>query len=187
MSAQNTPRIVIRDAVEADVIDCMALEAHYSTQQVWQMQIYQDERQGWDVSFKVERLPRLQDVKLYTAKHRLEAALPESHCFLVAQRRDTPEILGFLAMSVDVLHGYALIHDLVVGEAYRRMQIGTRLFATAHVWAKEHKITRITAETQTKNMPSILFWQKLGFQFCGFNDRHLYNQDIAVFFSITLR
>jgi hypothetical protein len=39
---------------------------------------------------------------------------------------------------------------------------------------------------QTKNYPAISFCQKHGMTFCGFNDRHFANQDIALFFALAL-
>jgi hypothetical protein len=38
-------------------------------------------------------------------------------------------------------------------------------------------------EMQSKNYPAIQLAQKLGFDFCGYNDNYFDNQDIAILFS----
>lgn len=80
-----------------------------------------------------------------------------------------------------------MIHQIVVSSAYRRRGIASRLVNVARQWAKEHQLNRLMIETQTKNFPLINFCQNNGFAFCGFNDRYFPNQDIAVFFSTSLR
>jgi ribosomal protein S18 acetylase RimI-like enzyme len=42
-------------------------------------------------------------------------------------------------------------------------------------------------EMQPKNYPAIQLAQKLGFDFCGYNDRYYANRDIALFFAKGLR
>jgi ribosomal protein S18 acetylase RimI-like enzyme len=57
----------------------------------------------------------------------------------------------------------------------------------ASQWARKQGALTILAETTTKNYPALCFYQKLGFQFCGFNDHYYANQDIALFFALGLR
>jgi ribosomal protein S18 acetylase RimI-like enzyme len=115
-------------------------------------------------------------------------ALPNDQCFLVAQSAgDDNEILGYLAMHIDTTNQIAQLQDLIVSRPYRRNKIGTRLFSVARKWARDHDLLRLTAEVQTRNYPAILFCQQIGLTFCGYNDHYFPNQDIAVFFSGTLR
>jgi GNAT superfamily N-acetyltransferase len=86
-----------------------------------------------------------------------------------------------------LLKKLGLIHDLLVTRAARRKQIGLRLIGAARTWAKEHNLYRLMLETQTKNIPSVEFCQAAGFVFSGFNDRYFPNQDVALFFSLSLR
>jgi GNAT superfamily N-acetyltransferase len=79
------------------------------------------------------------------------------------------------------------LQDLLVSQAYRRRKIGSRLLNVARNWARQHQLIRLTAELQTMNYPGILFCQRAGLSFCGFNDHYFPNQDIAVFFSESLR
>jgi GNAT superfamily N-acetyltransferase len=90
-------------------------------------------------------------------------------------------------MRSDPIYKIAHIHDLVVSQPYRRKRIGSRLLNVARQWARDHHLVQIMAEMQTKNYPGILFCQQAGLEFCGFNDHYFPNQDIAVFFSQTLR
>ena len=61
------------------------------------------------------------------------------------------------------------------------------LLRHARQWAREQGLDMVMAEATTKNYPALCFYQKLGFQFCGFNDHYYPNQDIALFFVQMLR
>ncbi len=177
--------LLIRDATLADLSACAALDHTYETQQVWQMHIQQDD--GWQVRFRTERLPRTLESTVVSNRERLRDALPADQCCLVAVRRDTDAVLAYLVMRRDPTYALGHVHDLVVTRPHRRQQIGGRLLKVALQWAKEHDLTRVLLETQTRNFPAIAFCQAAGFTFCGFNDQYYPNRDIAVFFSLTLR
>lgn len=177
--------LLIRDAVTDDVAACTALDHSYETQHVWQMHI--DQEDGWHVRFRTERLPRTLETAVLSNPTRLRAALPADQCFLVAARRDTESVVAYLSMRNDPTYAIGHVHDLVVTREQRHQTIGTRLLKVAMQWAKEHDLTRLILETQTKNYPAINFCQAAGFSFCGFNDQYYPNRDIAVFFSLTLR
>lgn len=183
----SSPGFIIRDALETDVQHCLAVEAHYETEYVWQVNIQQDAALR-SATFKTERLPRTMRVQYPVNEHRLQVALADQQCFLVAAARDEPDLLfGYLAMRADPVHQIGWIHDMVVAEPFRRRRIGTRLIKAARQWSLENDLRQLMIETQTKNYPSILFCQQVGFVFCGFNDRYFTNQDIAVFFAQSLR
>lgn len=179
-------RYVIRDGMQADVPGCLALDADYETDQVWQMGFSpgQEER---GVSFRVERLPRAMTVMYPVSERRLQLALPAEQGFLVAADKDENEVFGYLALHTDPVHRRALVQDLVVGRPYRRSGIGSRLLAVARRWATEHDLDQLTVETQTKNVPAITFFQEQGLVFCGYDDQYFRNGDIAVFFGRRLR
>lgn len=178
--------VLIRDGLQPDIAACVALDHKFETDYVWQMTVHQDVRH-WQITFRTERLPRTLELAHPADGDRLKLALPDDQCFLVAVRRETDEIVGYLTMRSDIVRKIALVQDIVVARPLRRQQIGTRLVSVAHQWAKEHKLTQFTIETHTKNYPGIQFCQDLGFAFCGFNDRYLPDQDIAVFFSQPIR
>jgi GNAT superfamily N-acetyltransferase len=177
---------VIRDGLDTDIEPCLKLDHFYQTDYVWQMNIQQETGQ-WQITFKTERLPRTLESAYPADERRLRLALPSEHCFLVAVRKNARDLLGYLTMRSDPVHRIALIQDLVVSQPYRRSRIGSRLLNVARQWAREHDLTQLTVEIQTKNHPGISFCQNAGFVFCGFNDRYFPHQDIAVFFSQSVR
>ncbi len=176
---------LIRDGLETDIPSALALDHSYETDSVWQMTIRQEE--GWLISFRRERLPRQIEVTHEADEKRLRSMLPGNQCFLVATRRNDASLIGYLTMRRDYINQIGLISDLVVARPYRRTGIAARLVTIAGVWAKEHDLTRLIIETQTKNYPSIQFCQQVGFAFCGYNDQQFRNRDIAVYFSQSLR
>lgn len=177
---------LIRDGMESDIGGCLALDHSYETDYVWQMNI-REEASQWEVQFKTDRLPRTMQVIYPIDERRLRLSLPPDQCFLVAVGRDQPEALGYLTMRNDPVYKVARMTDLVVSRPYRSHRIATRLLNVARQWAREHDLAQMTMEIQTKNYPGIMFCQQRGFVFCGFNDRLFPNQDIAVFFSQSLR
>lgn len=177
---------LIRDGLESDIGGCLAIDHTYETEHVWQMNS-REETDEREVRFKTDRLPRTMQATYPFAEHHLRLALPADQCFLVAVERDQPEVIGYLAMRNDPLYHVARVTDLVVSRPYRKHRIATRLLNIARQWAREHQLIQMMMEIQTKNYPGIMFCQQRGFTFCGFNDRLFPDQDIAVFFSQSLR
>ncbi len=176
---------LIRDGSEHDIPDCLALDHSYTTDIVWQMSV--SDAAGWDISFKPQRLPRTLETHFVPDEARLQAALPPDQCFLVAIAKPEPILLGYLTLRANLPHRIALVQDIVVSRPYRRAKIGTRLLSAARQWAKEHQLNTLCAENQTKNYPATQFLQSAGLHFCGYNDHYFPDQDIAVFFSQSLR
>lgn len=176
----------IRDGLETDIAACLNLDTNYETEYVWQMSIQRGTNQH-GVIFKQERLPRPIEVEYTMTAARLHSVLPPEQCFLVAVGKAEGEVIGYLTMRPDPNYRIAWIQDMVVDRPFRRQRIATRLFNIAMRWALEHNLTTLTVETQTKNYPALMFCQKIGLAFCGYNDHYFPNQDIAVFFSRTLR
>lgn len=177
---------LIRDAVTADIEVCLALDHSYETDYVWQMSL-SSETDNWQVFFRKERLPRSNKIVYPVDEARLSLALPSEMCFLVAVGKDEPTMLGYLTMSLQVMHKIALIQDIVVSRQFRRCGVAIRLLTVARRWAEEHGAQQLLVETQTKNYPAIEFLQSQGLSFCGFNDQYFRNHDIAVFFGQSLR
>ena len=104
---------------------------------------------------------------------------------LVAE--DEGYIVGFLHLAVEDEEGTGWTRNLVVTPRLRRRGIGTALMQAAADWLRRRNVNRVLLEMTTKNYPAIRFAQKLGFSFCGYNDRYYTNQDIAIFFAKVLR
>jgi GNAT superfamily N-acetyltransferase len=177
---------LIRDGLEKDIDSCLKIDHLYQTDYVWQMSIIQ-ETGAWQVTFKTERLPRTLEVTYPANESSLRLALPADQCFLVAVSHDEAEVLGYLTMRCDPVYQTALLYSLVVSQPFRRCGIGKRLLNVGRQWAREHDLVRLTVEVQTRNYPGIAFCQSRGFAFCGYSDQHLPDQDIALFFSQSIR
>ena len=174
-------RFIVRQATgEADLQACLALEHDYATDHVWQMNIEEngDALGGIGVRFRLVRLPRVVQVAYPRTREALARGWQKRDCFLVAEAEGV--LLGYVYMRVDEARGW--VRDLVVGAPFRRRRIGSALLEQAIRWALLHRVAHITLEMQTKNYPAIQFAQGHGFAFCGFDDRHYDNGDIAVFF-----
>ncbi len=147
-----------------------------------------DERPGqWQTRFNEQHLPRTLDTMSTPDEGRLRFVLPSQQCFLVAVAKEGNEILGYLTMRNDPIYQTGWIQDIAVSLPYRRQRIGMRLVNIARQWAQEHNLTQLTAESNTQNYPGNVFLQQLGFKFCGYSDQYFPNQDIAIFFSQSLR
>jgi ribosomal protein S18 acetylase RimI-like enzyme len=81
----------------------------------------------------------------------------------------------------------AWVTDLVVMRRVRRQGIGSGLVLAGMEWAKQRGLDRIVLEMQPKNYPAICLAYKLGFAFCGYNDRYYVTRDIALFFAKSVR
>lgn len=179
-------RCIVRDGIEADTDACLALDHRFETEYVLQIHIHQEEARGWEIAISRERLPRMLELSFASDRARLLSVM-RSGCFLIAQEHATGALCGYLGMTNDSHRRIGLIHDVVVGRRYRRQQVATRLVNAARIWAREHGLTRLMLETNTKNLPAVALAQQCGLVFCGFNDRYFANQDVAVFFSQMLR
>ncbi len=178
--------LLFRDGLKSDLPACLELDHSYETEYVWQMRLHSEGDQQ-QIAFQRERLPRMLAAIWPINEQRLQLALAPEQCFLIVEDRDNHEILGYLTMRPDPVYRVARLQDVVVDRDLRRQKIGTRLLNVARKWASQQQLNLITAELQTQNYPGILFCQASGLTFCGFNDHYFPNQDIAVFFTETLR
>jgi len=179
---------VIRPAGLDDLNLCLALDPSYSTESVWQMDLHSEDGQR-AMTFRTVRLPRSMHVAYPRDRDQLVASWKRCDGFLVALQPETltEGIIGYVALTTHAAEGATWVSDLVVEREHRRRGVGTALLNAAVAWAKSRGLRQALVEVQTKNHPAICFCEKLGFAFCGFNDRYYANQDIAVFFARSLR
>ena len=97
------------------------------------------------------------------------------------------QLKGYLNLVVAAVPDVGWVADLGVDRRYRRNGVGTVLLASAAHWARENHLTRLILETASKNYPAICFALKNGLVFCGYNDRYYPQQDVALFFGMTLK
>lgn len=174
------PEVQIRPTVSTDLNALMALDHSCQSEYVWQMDVSREGNQV-TASFREIRLPRAVPV----AYPRPVAALPDLWArrvgFLTALVQDS--IVGYVRMNDLIIPHTVWIADLVVSPRYRRQGIATALILAVQKWAAGRHGSRLLLEMTTKNVPAIRLAQKLGFEFCGYNDAYYESQDIAVFFA----
>ena len=172
--------IQVRPAVNGDLNACILLDGSYQTDHVWQMDRREDDP-ALSVSVRTVALPRVITVaypEMDTAL--LAQRLQQGDCLLIAELEG--KFIGFLDMSPLYEQSLGWIRHLVVGRTYRRHGVGSALLHQAAHWAAEHGLDRMLFVIQSKNYPAMQFCQKHGFEFCGFNELHFSNRDIALFF-----
>lgn len=178
------PEIGIRTFRLEDREALRNFEQEYQTDHVWQME-RSFEPGDFSLRFRETRLPRV--IRVETPKVVIwddEKSL-EQLSGLVAILADSP--VGYVLFSVQRDSQAVRVVDLIVRKRHRHQGIGSALVLAAQEWASRNKMKRIILEMQSKNFPAIRFAQKLGFEFCGYNDQYYANQDIALFFARYLR
>jgi ribosomal protein S18 acetylase RimI-like enzyme len=180
-----THDLIIRDGIPSDIDKCLQLNSRFHTEHVLQMTV-QNSTDAKHITLRKQRLPRALNGQHPIDRTRLDAAIHNRHCFIVLEESASHTILGFVSMRIESAYRLAYLQDLVIDSAYRHQGLGRRLINVARLWANEHNLNRIILEVSTVNFPAINFAESQGFVYCGFNDQYLPNQDIALFYSLTL-
>jgi ribosomal protein S18 acetylase RimI-like enzyme len=178
------PQIEIRPAVSADVPLLVEFDHGYKSSYVWQMDLRTDEGQ-LEVQFREIRLPRPVRVEYPRTFRSLLEDLNRRSVVLVGTLNGEP--VGYVSISENISPTTAWVTDLVVKPEMRRQGIATALMLAGQDWSRQRNNRRIILEMQSKNIPAIHLAQKLGYEFCGYNDHYFTNQDIALFFAQFLR
>jgi GNAT superfamily N-acetyltransferase len=177
------PEIEIRPAVQADIPQLAAIDHGYSSDYVWQMEIQAEEGQI-GVSFRQIHLPRSVRVDYPRLPASLLKDWTERSGILVALLENHP--IGYISLRLNISPATTWVSDLAVIRRLRRQGVGSALLLAAQEWSRQHGTYRIIVEMQPKNYPAICMAQKLGLDFCGYNDRFFANHDIALFFGKSL-
>jgi len=172
-------KMIVRLATLADMNACLSLDHDCVTDHVWQMKVHEAESQV-SVTFYTVRLPRRMQAAYPRNLEQLAEDWQRGEGFLVAEVDG--EVRGYVDLLADPWHQIGWVTNLAVDRGYRRRGIGTALMHHARQWARKQGLQALLVEATTKNYPALCFYQKLGFQFCGFNDHYYPNQDIALFF-----
>ena len=174
----------VRPAISTDIAALVALDHGYSTDHVWQM-AKQQESSEIGVVFREVRLPRPMRVSYPRDPHRLIDDWTYRDGLLVAELDE--DALGYISLVENPAPASGWATDLVVGLRHRRQGVATRLLAAACHWCRERGMSQLFLEMQSKNIPAIRLATKLGSVFSGYSDRYYPNQDIALFFALSLR
>ena len=176
--------MIIRPATLADLNECLELDHGVATDHVWQMKLDETESRV-AVAFDTVRLPRQMRAEYPRDREQLVEHWQLDQGFLAAEIDG--EVRGYLDLIILPWQRTGLIANMAVERDYRRRGVATALMREARQWARKQGLRMIQAEATTKNYPALCFYQKLGFQFCGYNDSYYPNQDIALFFILALR
>jgi ribosomal protein S18 acetylase RimI-like enzyme len=174
----------VRPAVLADVNACLALDHSFITDHVWQMRVHEDDANR-TVTFQTVRLPRHMRAEYPRALEQLLDDWQRGEGFFVAEVDG--QVRGYLDGMIEPWQDRFWVANLAVDLDFRRRGVGSALVHYAREWAKQQSLQSLVVEAATKNYPALRFYDKLGFEFCGFHDHYYLNQDIAVFFVQTLR
>lgn len=174
----------IRHAVSTDIPSLMAMDHSYQTDHVWQMALSPTQTDT-TITFREVRLPRIMQVRYPRDPGRLADEWTNSSQILVAVTEHT--YLGYLIIEAETAPDTGWITDLVTDAPYRREGVATRLVTTARKWCRENGLARLTIEMQSKNYPSLSLARKLGFVLSGYHDKYYPDEEIALFFTMTLR
>jgi ribosomal protein S18 acetylase RimI-like enzyme len=187
---EKMPKIEIRPAVEADIHLLVALDHNYSSDYAWQMEISRSETGLGEASqiqigFREIRLPRSSRVEYPRSSQALTADWKQRDGLLVSLLEGEP--VGYVSLIQGTAPLTAWVTDLVVKRRLRRQGIGSALLLSAQEWGLQRNCRNLVLEMQSKNYPAIKMAEKLGLDFCGYNDRFYANRDIALFFATSLR
>ena len=172
--------ITIRKAVSPDIELFTKFDHTVKTDHVWQMTQNINPEQI-STSFIETKLPR--DLKLSYPRppEKLLKNWKNHSVILTACVEGKP--IAYLSINTINSSEKIWIKDLVVDEPYRRQGIASTLYHAANQWGKSRNFRSAMLEMASKNYPAICLAKKLGFEFTGFNDHYLENNDIAIFFS----
>jgi len=173
----------IRTTVSTDLARLSALDHTIDTDYVWQLDLHRETGQV-EVSLREVRLPRT--VRLDHPRPARE--LPDTWHL----RPMLSAMLGLEAVAyiryTDVFVPHAVwITDVVVARPLRGQGLARKLIGTAEAWGLQRGLRKAIIEVQSKNAPAVRLVQKLGFEFCGYNDQYYDTQDIALFYASSIR
>ena len=178
------PEILIRNAVATDIQPIMAFDHSSTSDYVWQFDLQHGDDQLMAI-FREIRLPRSINVKYPKTLINLPDEWNHQSSMVVAIVDNF--ICGYMRLTDNIVPETSWITDLVVETNFRRKGIGKSLILAAQTWAGERQMKRIMLEMSAKNNPAIRIAQKMGYEFCGYNDNYYATNEVALFFGRELR
>ncbi len=178
------PEIQIRPAEVEDIPTLISIDHDYVSDHAWQMDIVNEEGQV-SINFRQIHLPRSVRVEYPRSPRLLEQDWDQRSGLLVAVLEE--QVIGYICLMQNMAPRTAWVTDLAVLRRARRQGVGSTLVLSGQEWAQQHGDQRMVLEMQPKNHPAICMANKLGFDFCGYNDLYYANRDIGLFFGKSLR
>ena len=174
------PEITIRSAKPEDLKSLSLFEHGYYTDYVWQMSL-DISSEKVQSTFQRVRLPRKVFVSYPRKRETIFQDLDHVEAMLVAVYDDKP--VGYIKLLAHEKSGVARISDLVVASPIRCQGIASGLIVASMDLSTNRGFHTLVMEIQSKNDPAIKMANKMGFNFCGFQDHYFPNQELALFFS----
>ncbi len=178
------PEIEIRPVGAADFPIILNFDRTYETDYVWQMDRRLEDGQV-SINFRTIRLPRPVKVEFPYTTSQLAHEWGRNPSILVAWLGGTQ--VGYVRVKEQLVPSTAWISDMAVIKSARRQGIASGLVLAAQEWAIQRNLRRMMMEMQSKNFPGIRMANRLGFEFCGYQDHYYANRDIGLFFTRFLR
>jgi ribosomal protein S18 acetylase RimI-like enzyme len=178
------PAIEVRPVSLQDLAMLINIDHNSMTTHVWQMDRSMGDAQLL-VNFREIRLPRPVRIEYPHVPDFGKEDWISHGVVLAALIKDVA--VGYIRLEE---HSYAKtmwITDLAVREDLRRKGIASGMVISAQELAVQRGMRRLILEMQSKNYPAIKMAQKLGYEFCGYNDQFYTTQDIAIFFARIIR
>jgi ribosomal protein S18 acetylase RimI-like enzyme len=184
------PEIEIRPPTSLEIPQLIDMDHDYMSDHVWQMEVQHESGQKptesiVEIIFRQQKLPRSVRVAYPRSPAALANDWKERACLLVAVLKN--EVVGYMNVQLTIAPYTGWMTDLVIMRRFRRQGIGSALVLAGQDWSRHKRCLRMVLEMQPKNYPAICLAQKLGYDLCGYNDHYFPNQDIALFFSKSLR
>ena len=184
------PEIEIRPPTSAEIPIMIDIDHDYVSDYVWQMEVHHESGQKpsdlrVEIVFRQLKLPRSVRVAYPRSPDVLATDWKDRSCLLVAILKG--EVVGYTSMMLTIAPHTSWMTDLVIMRKLRRQGIGSALVLAGQDWARHKRCFRMVMEMQPKNFPAICLAEKLGYDLSGYNDHYFPNQDIALFFSKSLR
>jgi len=169
----------IRTTVSTDLARLTLLDHTIDTDYVWQLDLRRETGQV-EVTLREVRLPRT--VRL---EHpRAASELPDTwHLRPMLSAVKGLEAVAYVRFTDEIVPHAVWITDVVVSRPMRGKGLARKLIGAAEAWGLQRGLRRAIMEVQSKNAPAIRMAQKLGFEFCGYNDLYYSTRDVALFFA----
>lgn len=172
----------IRNTVSTDMARLTALDHTIDTDYVWQLDLHRETGQVL-VTLREVRLPRT--VRLEHPRAAKE--LPDTwHTRPMLSAVKGLEAVAYVRFTDQIVPHAVWITDVIVGKPWRGQGLARKLIGAAEAWGLQRGLRRAIIEVQSKNSPAVRMAQKLGFEFCGYNDLYYATRDVALFFARSL-
>ena len=179
------PEIEIRQTEAADILSLIGLDHSSATDVVWQMEFHHDrELSQVDIKFREVKLPRPVRFDYPRPVSMLRDDWQRFSGLLVATIAMKPA--GYASMVLGETTKATWITDLVVDRPLRRQGIGSALLLSCMEYAINNDSRALVLEMQPRNGPAIALAEKMGLEFCGYNDGYYSANETAVFFRRSL-